>query len=161
MNIDRYIRVNTIDYSGRKNIDWGEVKKAMKSYQGKSYCIKEYDQEIRINLTSVDEFSSSRYTRRLKGTLAKAKANLIGILPELIANATNRRWVPNNAAKHSNNASKGWYRYDGFFALPVKASDESEIRWNRYRCTLIVNSNDNGLFLYDVINIKKEVSNPR
>ncbi len=161
MTDDKYIRVPAIKYCGRKNIDWDAVKKDMKAFQGKVYRQIANDQDIRVNLTSIDEYTSSKYTRGLKGTYAKAKANIIQIIPELIINATNQRWVPNNAEKHSNNACNGWYRYDSFFALPVQAKGEDSVRWNEYRCTIIVNANDNGLFLYDIINIKKEVSNPR
>lgn len=133
----------------------------MKKYQGNSYMVEEYGDEINVNMMSIDEYISSKYTRGLKGTLAKAKANIAQILPELIQSATNRRWIDNNDEKHKNNANKGWYRYDVFFSLPIKAEDDEDIHWNKYRATMIVRANDRGQFLYDIINIKKEVSNPR
>ena len=49
-------------------------------------------------------------------------------MPELIENATNRRWLENKSIKHVNNAEKGWYRYDVYFSVPVKAENEDEIR---------------------------------
>ncbi len=153
---NRYVRVETVLFFGRKNISWNEVEKYMKKYQGKCYSVNESKETIKVNLTSIDEFVSSKYTRRLKGTLAKAKANIALTIPELIGNATNRRWIQNNDEKHRNNASKGWYRYDAFFSLPVKAENENEKRWNNYSCTIIVNANDTGMYLYDIINIKKE-----
>lgn len=161
MNETNDIKIRTVLFRGRKNIDWDEVRDFLKQYQGKSFQNEQYKDIIKINFTSIDEYTSSRYTRGLRGTLAKAKANLAQILPEILSSMTNRRWVENNDAKHENHASKGWYRYDSFFALPVQATDEESPRWNSYRCTVIVNANDKGLFLYDVINIKKEVSNPR
>ena len=152
----RYVNVETVLFHGRKNIDWDEVENYLKRYLGKSYRVIETQDVIKINTNSIDEFVSSRYTRKLKGTLAKAKANIALIIPELIENATNRRWVQNNDEKHCNNASKGWFRYDAWFAFPVQAENENEKRWNNYICTVIVNANDNGMYLYDVINIKKE-----
>ena len=109
------IKVLNIIFRGRKDIPWKDVGEYMKRFQGKSYIVKEYGDVININLTSVDEYVSSGYTRRLKGTLAKTKANIIQLLPELIQNASNRRWVDNNDDKHKNNACRGWYRYDVFF----------------------------------------------
>ena len=150
------IEVSNILFYGRKNISWDDVETYMKKYQGQTYEIREYQDKIKINLTSIDEYTSSKYTRSLKGTLAKAKANIAQIIPELIENASNRRWINNNAPKHKNNASKGWYRYDSFFSFPVKASGEKGIRMIDYMCTIIVMENDTGMYLYDIINIKKK-----
>lgn len=50
----------------------------------------------------------------------------------------------------------GWYRYDTYFSIPVKAENEKEVRWNDYTATIVVRINEKGLFLYDIINIKKE-----
>ena len=58
--------------------------------------------------------------------------------------------------KHRNDAKQGWVRYDAYFSLPVQAENESKKRWNKYRCTIIIESNDTGMYLYDIINIKKE-----
>ena len=128
----------------------------MKRYQGNRFIIEESQETIKVNIRSIDEYVSSKYTRQLKGTLAKAKANLASIIPELISSASNRRWVQNNDDKHRNDAKQGWIRYDAYFSLPVQAENESEKRWNKYRCTIIIESNDTGMYLYDIINIKKE-----
>ena len=42
-----------------------------------------------------------------------------------------------------------------------KQNIQWNFRWNYYKGTLLVRINDNGLFLYDIINIKKETSTPR
>ena len=55
---------------------------------------------------------------------------------------------------------KGWYRYDTYFAMPVQGSNEEDKRVNIYRATLVVRSSLKGLYLCDVINIKKEASKP-
>ena len=44
--------------------------------------------------------------------------------------------------------------------MPVQGSDEKESRVNIYKATLVVRSSLNGMFLYDIINIKKEASKP-
>lgn len=74
--------------------------------------------------------------------------------------ATNRRWIKNKAIKHECDANGGWYRYDVFFAIPVKGEREENERYNKYKGTLLVKKNNRGLFLYDVIDIKKEARNP-
>ena len=155
----KYIKVNKIIFRGRQNIQWKDVADYLKSFQGKSYKVNENNDLIHINFTTIEAYTGSRYTWKLKGSLAKVKANIVQIIPEMIENASNRRWVENNSEKHNNNASKGWYRYDTFFSVPVQSEDE--VRWNDYRATLIVRINDRGLYLYDIINIKKEASNPR
>ena len=96
----------------------------------------------------------------MRGNIAKAKANASQVIGKMIVLATNRRWVENKDEKHKKNAEKGWYRYDTYFAMPVQGSDENEKRINVYRATLVVRISLKGLFLYDVINIKKEASKP-
>ena len=62
--------------------------------------------------------------------------------------------------KHKKDAEKGWYRSDTYFAMPVQGSEEKEKRVNIFKATLVVRISLKGLFLYDVINIKKEASKP-
>ena len=153
-----YVKVEEIIFKGKQNIKWDEVEEYIKRYMGEVYIVKEYNDYIHFNMISADEFSSSSYTAKLKGGLAKTKANIATIITELIENATNRRWVDNKNAKHDKNALRGWYRYDVFFDMPVKAEGEEYVRWNNYYATMIVRINDEGLFFYDIINIKKERS---
>ncbi|MCM1091936.1 MAG: hypothetical protein NC413_13925 [Muribaculum sp.] len=93
--------------------------------------------------------------------MAKVKANIVQVLPQLIETAVNRRWSENKKDKHTNNAGKGWYRYDIYFCIPVQSENEQEVRWNFYVATMLVRINDQGLYLYDIINIKKEARMPR
>lgn len=80
--------------------------------------------------------------KKLRGGLAKTKANLVQIIPELIANATNRRWVENKNKKHDENAIKGWYRYDVHFTVQVYDSSINDYRWNYYTATAVTRIND-------------------
>lgn len=107
-----------------------------------------------------DEYTESNDTKKLRGALAKVKANAAQIVDLMIKNAINRRWVENKDNKHSKDASEGWYRYDTYFGMNVQGSVEREQRLNLYRATLVVRKTSKGLFLYDVINIKKEASTP-
>ena len=54
----------------------------------------------------------------------------------------------------------GWYRYDSRFALPVyKESGEVE-GYNVFKVIMVVrHAHDGKLYLYDLVNIKKETSN--
>ena len=63
--------------------------------------------------------------------------------------------------EHKIKAAKGWYRYDTRFGLPVYGQDGEVERYNIFHAYLIVRYDNNGKkYLYDIINIKKEASNP-
>lgn len=119
--------------------------------------------EIYILLVSDREESvyAHEYTHSIKGTNAKAKANAAQGISELIEIAVGKHFRENNEEKHWRNAKFGWYRYDSRFALPVY-DEEGEIeRYNVFHASLIVRySEDKKLYLYDILDIKKETSNP-
>ncbi len=55
----------------------------------------------------------------------------------------------------------GWYRYNSYFALPVYGDNEIIERYNVFHTSLIIrHANDGKMYLYDVIDIKKETSTP-
>jgi hypothetical protein len=55
----------------------------------------------------------------------------------------------------------GWYRYDSHFALPVYDENGTVKRYNVFHASLIIRHSEDGKkYLYDVIDIKKEMSNP-
>lgn len=153
--------IRDIRFKGKRRIDWDEVKKYLKQYVGDFYRIAETNDSIYIGKDLPDEYTGSKYTEKLKGTNAKAKANAAQGIPELIEIAVNRRHKENLAYKHRKNAKLGWYRYDSYFALPVyKDSGEIE-RYNVFQAELLIRHDADGrLYLYDVVNIKKETSTP-
>lgn len=155
-----YIQVKQSIFKGKQNIPWGDVEKYLKVYVGKVIAVKESGEEIKINSSFPDEYVHSHYTRKLRGALAKVKANLVQIIPELIENAVNCRWMENKSEKHAENAIGGWLRYDSFFAVRIYEQGIEEFRLNYYKATLVVRINDTGKYLYDVINIKKEARKP-
>ena len=154
------IKVEIILFKGKQNISWKDVELYIKRYQGKSFIIEKYNDQIILNYEFIREFAGSRYTRNLRGALAKVKANISQIIPDLICKADNRRWIENKAEKHVNQADGGWYRYDVHFSFPVQIENNPIKRWNDYCATLVVKINRRGLYLYDIINIKKEARNP-
>ena len=154
----KYIQIPEILFSGKRNMPWKEVEEYLSSYSGSSYEITETGDRIMIGSRFASEYCGSMYTKNLRGTLEKAKANTAQIIPELVRTAKNRRWIENKDEKHCNDAKGGWYRYDVFFSLPVSFAGEA--LWNNYKGTIIARINDSGIYLHDMINIKKEDSKP-
>lgn len=101
-------------------------------------------------------------SKRLCGANAKAKANATQKIPTLLKCATNKRWQENFKGKHKVDAKYGWYRFTTRFALPVYSSDLKEVeRFNIYRIEMLIrHAADGNLYLYDMVNIKKETSTP-
>ena len=63
--------------------------------------------------------------------------------------------------KHNWNAKNGWYRYDSRFALPVYDKSGEIERYNIFHASMLIrHANDGKMYLYDVIDIKKETSTP-
>jgi len=156
----RIVRIKECPFAGKQNINWNEVEAFLKKYIGKEILIDSTKDKILIPKGFPDEYTGSAYTKKLRGAVAKAKANATTELEALVKQAENRRYVENKEDKHEKDASKGWYRYDTFFSIPVRGEDEKEYRENIYRATLVVRINNRGCELYDVVNIKKEASKP-
>lgn len=154
----KYADVIQIIFTNKQNIPWNEVEQYLKKYIGKSFVVHEYGDVIRIAGEFPDEFTESKYTKNLRGGLAKAKANAGQVIGEMIENAGNRRWMENKDEKHKKEASGGWYRYDVGFTIPV--DNAGILRRNKYRATAVVRIKEDKLYLYDIINIKKEASTP-
>lgn len=142
-------------FFNKNNIPWNDVEKYLKKYVGQTYVVKENQDKINIGGDFPDEYTQSNYTKKLRGALAKVKANAAQIIDLLIINAGNRRWIENREIKHKNNASGGWFRYDTYFCVVVKSSSEELERINQYKATLVVRITSKGLFLYDIVDIKK------
>ena len=72
------------------------------------------NENIYVGSDFPDEYTGSKDTARLKGTLAKAKANAAQGIPELVKIATNKRYQENLKDKHIKDAKYDWYRYDSY-----------------------------------------------
>ncbi|MBQ5849603.1 MAG: hypothetical protein IIW54_02120 [Lachnospiraceae bacterium] len=156
----RISKIEEIIFVNKQNIPWKSVEQYCKRYIGQTYIVEEYQDHINISSDFPDEYTESKYTKKLRGALAKVKANAAQIIGVMIENATNRRWSENKDDKHKCNASGGWFRYDTYFEMSVKGSNETVERFNQYKATLVVRKTNRGLFLYDVLDIKKEASTP-
>ena len=106
-NIEAVVRVKKVIFPG-KSPKLSDVEEYLKNINGKEYYVNETGDLIHIGSKCASEFCGSVYTKGLRGALLKAKANAATIIPELIVNATNRRWVENKSEKHNEDARKGW-----------------------------------------------------
>lgn len=158
---NKIVVIHDIKFKGKRKINWDDVEEYLKKYIGECYIIDDTKDFVYIGKDLADEYTGSKYTEKLKGTLAKAKANASQGIPEMIEIATGKRFKENFAKKHNTNAKYGWYRYDTRFALPVYAQDQSIERYNVFYVELLLrHASDGKMYLYDLINIKKETSTP-
>lgn len=155
------VLVNDIRFKGRQNINWKEVEIYLKEYIGKFYEILETSEKVYIGSDFPNEFSHSKDTKRLKGTNAKAKANAVQAIKELIQIATNRSFAEDYNQKHKNKAKYGWYRYDSRFALPIYTEEGELERYNIFSVRLLIRHGKDGhMYLYDILRTKKETGKP-
>ena len=153
--------INDIRFKGKRSVNWEDVKDYLKEYVGEVCKIAETQDVIYIGSDLPDEYTGSEYTESLRGGNAKAKANAAQGLPELIEIASGKHFRENKGNKHQWDARYGWYRYDSRFALPVYGKDEEIEHYNVYHASLLIrHANDGKMYLYDVMDIKKETSNP-
>ncbi len=153
----RIVVIHDIRFHGKRHIRWGEVESYLKELIGSEAIIHKYAEKIYIGADFPGEFAWSEYSKRLKGALAKAKANSSQGIIELISVADNQKYIPDHGGKHKRKAKNGWYRYDIRFALPVYENDIEIARYNVYRARMVVRYSANGRkYLYDIINIQKE-----
>lgn len=152
--------INDIRFKGKRSVNWKDVKEYLKRYVGDFYKIASTGDVIYIGSDLPSEYSGSKYTNSLKGTNAKAKANAASGLPELIKIAAGKNFRKNEKIKHKRDAKNGWYRYDSRFALPVYGNNGEIDRYNVFHTSMLIrHSNDNKMYLYDIIDVKKETSN--
>ncbi len=157
----KIVLINEIRFKGKRSINWEEVREYLKSFVGEFYKIADTEDIVYIGQDLPDEYTGSEYTYSLKGTAAKAKANAAQGLGEMLEIAADGSFTPNRKAKHAVDAANGWYRYESRFALPVYGEDGEIDRYNVFRVYMIIRHDLNGMkYLYDVINVKKETSNP-
>ena len=87
---NKIVFIHDIAFKGKRSMDWAEVEKYLKRFVGESYIIEESNDMIYIGSDLPDEYSHSNYTILLKGANAKAKANAVSGLPEMIEIATKK-----------------------------------------------------------------------
>lgn len=153
------VMINDIVFKGKRSVEWTDVEKYLRQYVGDFYQIAETEDIIYIGTDLPDEYSGSNYTKHIKGMIAKAKANAAQAIPEMIEIATSKTFEDNKKNKHSRHAKNGWYRYDTRFALPVYDENGEVERYNIFSARLLIRHASSGkMYLYDVLEIKKEMS---
>lgn len=130
------VMINDIAFKGKCSVEWSDVEKYLRRYVGDIYRIAETEDIIYIGTDLPDEYSGSNYTKHIKGTIAKAKANAAQAIPEMIEIATSKTFEDNKKNKHSRHAKNGWYRYDTRFALPVYDENGDVERYNVFSARL-------------------------
>jgi hypothetical protein len=150
-----------IIFRNKQNIDWKAVEKYLRRYVGEIITITESNDTVYIGNTFPDEYKGSLYTRHIKGANAKAKANAVQGITQMLEIATDKCFKENRKEKHKENAENGWYYYTTRFAMPIYDNETKMDDYNVYSACLLVNHADNGkMYLYDLVDIKKEASTP-
>lgn len=155
------VLINDIRFKGKHSINWDDVKSYLERYIGEFYEIASTEDIVYIGNDLPDEYTGSKYTYKLKGANAKAKANASQGIPELLEIAEGKHFRENRGDKHIKSAKNGWYRYDSRFALPIYDDNGEVNRYNVFHASMLIrHAYDGKLYLYDIIDIKKETSNP-
>ena len=113
LDYDRMI--NDIVFKEKRSVEWSDVEKYFRQYVGDIYRIAETEDIIYIGTDLPDEYSGSNYTKHIKGTIAKAKANAAQAIPEMIEIATSKSFEDNKKNKHSRHADM--QRMDGIVTI--------------------------------------------
>ena len=156
---NKIVFIHDIRFKGKRSVDWKDVEAYLRQYVGEIYTIEDTRDMVYIGNDLPDEYAHSKYTKILKGTNAKAKANATQGLPEIIEIAVGKAYKRNFKDKHNKDAKFGWYRYDSRFALPI-FGEKGEIElYNVFSVVMVVRHAENGkIYLYDIMDIKKETS---
>ena len=156
----KIVFIHDIKFKGKRAMNWNEVKEYLKNYVGEFYNIVANNEMIYIGNDLPSEYTGSKYTYKLKGAVAKAKANAAQGIPELLETAHGGSYRENHKEKHNRNVKYGWYRYDSRFALPVFSDDGEIERYNVFNVAMLARHDEDGkYYLYDIMKIKKETSN--
>lgn len=150
--------INDVIFKNRKFIKWNDVENYLIKYIGDFYQVAETNDVIFIGKDLPKEYVYSKYSYSLNKPYKKVKANIVQAIPEIIINATNRKYRKNYKDKHVFSAGLGWYKYDIKFGLPVFDNYGSISKYSIYDAALIVRKSSDGLlYLYDIVQ-KKETS---
>ena len=160
-NGNKVVVLPDILFSNKQNIDWNEVENYLERYVGEQVKIAETGDIVHLGKDFPNEYAGSKYTRQAKGARAKAKANAVQGIRELVKNSSDKIFRENQKEKHSVDAANGWYYYTARFAMPIYNNEIRTRKYNIYSCCLVVNcTRKEKMYLYDLVDIKKEASNP-
>ena len=153
----KYVEISRIIFPCKRKVNWDAVEQYLKRYIGHQYVIEETNDIIYIGSDFPDEYTHSKYSAKIFGTLAKAKANASQVIPELIKSAGNALYQPNLEKKHNVDALNGWYRFIVHFSMPISDDKGNIIGKNKLCGRMVVRCDTNRkMYLYDIKDIKKE-----
>lgn len=156
----KIVVIHDVLFKGKRSMNWLDVEMYLKQFIGEAYVIESTNDMIYIGTDFPDEYAHSEYTLSLKGANVKAKANAAQGVPEMMEIATRKEYKNNTKSKHHKDAKFGWYRYNSRFALPVYDNNHELMGYNVFHVVMVVRHDQDGkLYLYDLVNIKKETSN--
>ena len=149
-----------IVFWNKQDIEWDKVRSYLERYVGEVIEIIDTNDLVYVGSKFTDEYSGSKYTRKMRGARAKAKANAAQGIRKIVAIANEKKFRENHKDKHMRDAKQGWYYYLTRFALPVYDNNKKTDIYNVYSACVVINKAANGkMYLYDIVDIKKEASN--
>ena len=158
---NKVVIINDLRFKRSKKVDWNTVENYLKEYIGVCAEILDTNEMVYIGSDFPDEYAHSKDTKVLRGPNEYAKANASVAIKELIQIASNKMFSENYKDKHNNKAKYGWYRYDTRFAVPKYDNDGELAGYNIFKGRLVIrHAQDGKLYLYDILRIKKETSEP-
>lgn len=158
-NGNKVVVIQDILFMNKQNIDWKSVEAYLERYIGEIVTIVETKDIVYVGKKFPDEYASSKYTGKLKGALAKAKANAVQGIEGMLKISILKEKKNNYKEKHEIDAANGWYYFTTRFALPVYDNEVRTEKYNVYQGRFVINHASNGkLYLYDLVDIKKEAS---
>lgn len=90
-NGNKVVVLPDIIFSNKQKIDWNEVEKYLERFVGELMEIAETGDIIYLRKDFPDEYAGSKYTRKMKGGRAKAKANAAQGIREMVGIASDKR----------------------------------------------------------------------
>ena len=158
---NKVVVINDLRFKRSKKVDWNTVENYLKEYIGVCAEILDTNEMVYIGSDFPDEYAHSKDTTVLRGPNEYAKANASSAIKELIQIASNKAFTENHKDKHNSKAKYGWYRYDTRFAVPKYDNDGELAGYNIFKGRLVIrHAQDGKLYLYDILRIKKETSEP-
>ena len=156
---NKIVVIHDIIFKGKRTMEWTDVEEYLKRFVGEEHIIEDTGDLVYIGPDLPDEYTHSNYTMLLRGANAKAKANAVQGIPEILMIADEREYEENRKTKHIKDAKYGWYSYVTRFALPVYGENKEIERYNVFCAILLVrHAGDKRFYLYDIMKIKKETS---
>ena len=150
-----------IIFRNKQNIDWKAVEAYLQGYVGEFVAIADTEDIVYIGIDFPSEYKGSKYTKHLKGAYAKAKANAAQGITAMLEIVVEKGFSENREKKHARDAKNGWYYYITRFALPIYENEVKTETYNVYSACLLVNRTKFGkMYLYDLVDIKREASTP-